>query len=136
MSVDVAWTKWRKKRGDAFRKTLLVDRVVRRQADVEHEVEPSKFREGPYVTNRNALTSIFDWKGTARLRESHRYPAALRQHVSVVDIFTPNRRVPHLKWIDCEQKETGDDRIRTGLESLLLPMIGLRQGLLVFLGGS
>ena len=56
--------------------------------------------------------SIFDWKGTARLRESHRYPAALRQHVSVVDIITPNRRVPYLKWMDCEQKETeGDDRM-------------------------
>ena len=47
--------------------------MVRRQADVEHEVETSKFRERPYVTNRDALTSIFDWKGTARLERCNNH---------------------------------------------------------------
>jgi hypothetical protein len=78
MSVDIGWTKWREKRGEAFWKTLLVDRVVRRQADVEHEVETSKFREDPYVTNRDPLTSIYVWEGTAGLGEPHWGPAALR----------------------------------------------------------
>jgi hypothetical protein len=87
MSVDIAWRKWREKRGEAFWKTLPVDRVVRRQADVKHEVETSKFREDPYVTNSNTTTLIFPWKCNARLRESHRYPTAFREHVSVVDII-------------------------------------------------
>lgn len=70
--VDIGRTKWREKRGEAFRKTLLVDRVVRRQADVEHKVETSRIRDDPYITNRDALTSIYVWEGTAGLGEPYR----------------------------------------------------------------
>jgi len=56
----------------AFRKTLLVYRVARRQADIEHEIETSKCCKDAYVTNTDTSPSISVREGTARLREKYR----------------------------------------------------------------
>jgi hypothetical protein len=65
MTLDIAWLKWRGKRGKAVRETFLVYRMVTRKANVEHEVKPPECRDDAYITNRNASTSIRFGKGSA-----------------------------------------------------------------------
>ena len=101
MFVDIAWSKSREQRRKALRKAFLVNRMVRRQANIEHEVETSGGCDDAYITNGNTSTSIYVWEGTAGLREEHWRPSAFHCQVSVVDVTTSlNRKggkAPHLK---------------------------------------